>query len=71
MLLLCFICPPLAVLFMGRPFSAILNSLLTLFLFWVPGIKHALVVYADWKSERQVSRIVTAINHPAYLRSPP
>ncbi|MCA0971849.1 YqaE/Pmp3 family membrane protein [Halobacillus litoralis] len=35
--------PPLAVLFTGRPFTALLNLLLTL-LFYVPGAVHAAVV---------------------------
>ena len=66
MLLLCYIFPPLAVLLMGRPFSAMYNFLL--FIFWIPGIKHALVCYADWKSGQHVDRVVGAINNPAHAK---
>lgn len=67
-LLLCYLCPPLAVLFMGKPFSAVLNVFLTGLFFWVPGIKHALVCYADYKSNKQVGRLVGAINNPAHAK---
>lgn len=69
MILLCYLFPPLAVLLMGRPFSACLNLGLTAFLFWVPGIKHALYIYADWKVTRHVDRVVDAVNMPAYVKA--
>ena len=68
MIILCYIFPPLAVLLMGRPFSAMLNLFLTAFLFWIPGIKHALVVYADWRINGQFNRVVDAVNNPAYIK---
>jgi len=68
-LLLCYVCPPLAVLLMGKPFSAVLNVFLTGIMFWIPGIKHALVCYADYKAEQQFSRVVDAINHPSYIKA--
>lgn len=68
-LLLCYICPPLAVLLMGKPFHAVLNVFLTGLLFWLPGIKHALVCYAEYKAEQQFGRVVDAINHPAYVKA--
>jgi uncharacterized membrane protein YqaE (UPF0057 family) len=68
MLLLCYAFPPLAVLLMGKPFSAVLNLFLTAFLFWIPGIKHALVCYADWKVSKHVDRMVGAVNNPAYVK---
>jgi uncharacterized membrane protein YqaE (UPF0057 family) len=67
LLFLCYVCPPLAVLFMGRPFSAVLNLFLT-GLLWAPGVGHALVCYADYKGERGVRRIVGAVNAPKYLQ---
>ena len=67
MLLLCYVFPPLAVLLMGRPFSSILNMFLTFFLFWIPGIKHALICYADWKMDRRHNQSVQAINFPAWF----
>lgn len=63
----CYICPPVAVLMMGKPFSAILNVFITGLCFWGPGIKHALVCYADYKVDRQLGKVVDAINHPAHL----
>ena len=68
MLVLCYICPPLAVFLMGKPGSAILNMVLTMCLFWVPGISHALVCYADWKATKHVDRVVNAVNEPAYVK---
>jgi len=54
---------------MGKPFSAVLNVFLTGIMFWIPGIKHALVCYADYKAEQQFSRVVDAINHPSYIKA--
>ena len=68
-LFLCYFCPPLAVMLMGKPFSAVLNMFLTMCLFWIPGIKHALVCYADYKAEQQFGRVVNAINHPSYIKA--
>ena len=68
MLLLVYVCPPAAVLLMGRPVSAILNLLLTGLFLWAPGVKHALAIYADWRVSKHCDRIVDAINHPAYMR---
>lgn len=41
MYLLAVLCPPLAVLFSGKPFQALLNLILTC-IFWLPGAIHAL-----------------------------
>lgn len=67
-LFLCYVCPPLAVLLMGRPFSCVLNMFLTGFL-WVPGIGHALVCYADYKSDKSINKITKAINDPHYVQA--
>ena len=69
MIVLCYICPPLAVLLMGKPFNAVLNVFLTALLFWVPGIKHALFCYADWAADKKFGRVVDAINHPSHVRA--
>jgi uncharacterized membrane protein YqaE (UPF0057 family) len=69
MLLLCYLFPPLAVLLMGKPFSATFNLMLTAFLFWIPGVKHALICYASWKAEQQFGRVVDAVNHPTYIKA--
>ena len=60
-LFLCYVCPPFAVLCMGRPFSAVLNMFFTCF-FWVPGVSHALVCYADYK----VNGITRAVHRPKW-----
>ena len=40
--------PPVAVLFCGKPFQAVINFILTL-IFWVPGVIHAILVVHDKK----------------------
>ena len=67
-LFLCYVCPPLAVLLMGRPFSSVLNMFFTMFL-WVPGVGHALVCYADYKADGSVRKVTRAIHNPAYTRA--
>lgn len=67
-LFLCYVFPPLAVLLMGRPFSAIGNMFACLF-FWVPGVKHALVCYADYKVDTSVKKVTKAINNPTWTRA--
>lgn len=62
-LFLCYVCPPLAVLCMGRPFSSVLNMFFTMF-FWIPGVSHALVCYADYKSDT----MVRAVHRPRWTR---
>jgi uncharacterized membrane protein YqaE (UPF0057 family) len=67
-LFLCYVFPPLAVLFMGRPFSAVLNSFLTMF-FYLPGMKHALICYADYKANQSVEKITNAIHNPHHVQA--
>lgn len=52
--------PPVAVLFCGKPFSAILNLILTFF-GWIPGVVHALFVVHSYKQDKALGRIETAI----------
>jgi len=70
LLFLCYVFPPLAVLLMGRPFSAFGNFFLTSF-GWVPGVRHALVCYADYKGTKSVKQITGAINNPTWTRAQP
>lgn len=70
LLFLCYVCPPIAVLAMGRPFSAVLNFFLCAFM-WVPGVKHALACYADRKVDKVANRVVGAINRPAWAQQEP
>ena len=67
LLFLCYICPPFAVLLMGRPFSACLNFFLTMF-GWAPGVRHALVCYADRRTNQGVKKVTKAINRPQYIK---
>jgi hypothetical protein len=60
MLFWCYVCPPLACMFMGRPFSAILASILCMFL-WLPGVAYAKTCYVDYKSGSHVGNITDAI----------
>ena len=66
-LFLCYVFPPAAVLFMKRPFSAVLNLILTSF-GWVPGIRHALVLYADYKVNNVTKQVTRAIHRPEWTQ---
>lgn len=66
-LLMCFICPPMALLMMGRPFQAIYNCFLVLFLV-VPAISHALANHEDWTEERRLRRIENAVHMPKWFQ---
>ncbi|KWW20539.1 MULTISPECIES: YqaE/Pmp3 family membrane protein [Peribacillus] len=47
--------PPLAVLLAGKPISALINLILTLF-FYIPGLIHALFVVHDKKADKRLKR---------------
>ena len=53
--------PPLAVLLCGKPFQAMFNILLTL-LFWIPGMLHALLVVANYYSDKRTQRLIKAVS---------
>lgn len=55
MYLLAILLPPLAVLFCGKPFQAILNIFLTC-IFWIPGMIHAILVVKEKKEEKRMLR---------------
>ncbi|MFC0523813.1 YqaE/Pmp3 family membrane protein [Pontibacillus salicampi] len=57
--LLAIILPPIAVLFVGRPFQALLNLILTI-IFWVPGAIHAVLVVKDRKDDRRMKKYAEA-----------
>lgn len=60
---LAFLCPPLAVLFCGKPWRALLNLVLTLCL-WIPGVVHAfLVVHAHLADRRAYRALCEMENH--------
>lgn len=52
---LAIVLPPLAVLLCGRPLSALLNLVLTLFL-WVPGAVHACLIVHDHNADKRAQR---------------
>lgn len=60
MLFWCYVCPPLACVFMGRPFSSFLAMFLCMF-FWLPGVAYAKTCYVDYKSSSHVNSITDAI----------
>ncbi|MCC6935507.1 MAG: YqaE/Pmp3 family membrane protein [Thermomicrobiales bacterium] len=55
--LLAILLPPVAVLFAGKPFQAVLNFFLTL-AFWVPGVIHAILVVNEYKADKRAERIM-------------
>jgi len=55
MYLLAILLPPVAVLFVGRPFQAFLNLILTLF-FWLPGAIHAILVVHEKKADNRMKK---------------
>lgn len=68
LLTMCYICPPLAVLFMGRPFAMIMNMLM-IFGGWGNMVKHALVCYADKRGSQYVGKVTKSIDNPAWARN--
>lgn len=59
MYLLAILLPPVAVLLCGKPAQALLNCVLTLFL-WVPGIIHACMVVGSHQADQRTQRLVKA-----------
>ena len=55
MYLLAILVPPIAVLMVGRPIQALINFVLTMFL-WVPGSIHAVLVVKDKKDDKRMER---------------
>ncbi|MGM0523139.1 MAG: YqaE/Pmp3 family membrane protein [Bacillota bacterium] len=55
--ILAFFVPPLAVLFAGKPFQALLNLGLTALL-WFPGAIHAILVVKDHKADKRMEKQV-------------
>ena len=53
--LIAILLPPLAVLFVGKPFQALLNLILTCF-FWFPGAIHAVLVVHDKKADKRMRK---------------
>lgn len=68
LLTLCYVCPPLAVLLMGRPFGMMLNMFM-IFGGWNNMVKHALVCYADRRGAQYTGKMTSAINAPAWTKN--
>ncbi len=47
--------PPLAVLVVGKPFQALINLILCLFL-WLPGVIHAYMVVKEKKDDKRFQK---------------
>lgn len=58
--LLAIVFPPLAVLLAGKPFQAMLNVVLCLFL-WVPGIIHAFMVVNESKNNKRHKELIKTL----------
>ena len=54
--LLALLMPPLAILFCGKPFQAILNIPLCCLL-WIPGVIHAMAVVSETKADARAERV--------------
>ena len=52
--------PPLAVLLCGKPLQAVLNLILTLFLY-VPGLVHAILVINAHKADQRNAALIRAV----------
>lgn len=61
MYLLAIFLPPVAVLFSGKPFQAIINFFLTL-CFYIPGLIHAILVVNEKKSNDRMRKQVRMMN---------
>jgi len=64
---LCYVFPPLAVLFCGKPFTAILTLILTVF-GWYPGVQHALFIVNNHFQDKRLGGVTKAINNPAWVK---
>lgn len=58
--LLAIVFPPLAVLLVGKPFQAMLNVVLCLFL-WIPGIIHAFMVVNESKNNKRHKELIRTL----------
>jgi uncharacterized membrane protein YqaE (UPF0057 family) len=66
-LFLCWVCPPLAVLSCGRPFSALLNFFLVCLL-WYPGVVHAHAVVERYYNDQRSKKMIQVVNYPAWAQ---
>lgn len=55
------LCPTVAKLLVGRPISAMLVTAPLTFLFWLPGMMHAIVILKEEEKKRDVEALAAAI----------
>ncbi len=60
LILLAIFLPPVAVLMCGKPISALLNVGLC-FLLWIPAMIHAIMVVNDYKADKRVKQLASAM----------
>lgn len=58
--LLAILLPPVAVLLTGKPFQALLNVILCVFL-WVPGVIHAILVVNAHLADQRNKELIKAL----------
>ena len=68
--LLAILLPPLAVLLCGKPVQALLNCVLTLFL-WIPGAIHAMMVVSSHHADKRNQRLVDERRRQGQYQRPP
>lgn len=68
--LLAILLPPLAVLLCGKPVQALLNCVLTLFL-WIPGAIHAIMVVSSHHADKRNQRLVDEMRRQGQYQRPP
>lgn len=66
---LCYVCPPLAVLLCGKPFTAILTFILTIF-GWAPGVQHALFIVNNHFQDNRFGKVIKTIDNPKWTQQP-
>lgn len=59
--ILCYLCPPLAILLCGRPFAAFFSVFFCI-LGWFPGVRMALIIADQHYRDKRNMQLVGAIN---------
>jgi uncharacterized membrane protein YqaE (UPF0057 family) len=59
--LLAVVCPPAAVLLLGKPYQGVINLALTLLLY-VPGVLHALSVVSHYNTQRRNETLMRLVS---------
>ena len=62
MYLLAVLLPPVAVLICGKPIQALINLILC-FIFYIPGMIHAIMVVNEYKANKRAERQSKIVHH--------